>query len=140
MSAPGNLARGPRSSIQLASGEEGLAMARRFAVRATVAAGWDQHADDVALLTSELATNALLHGARPIALTVRTGGDRLRVEVQDAAPTMPEELDAGLEGNYGRGLEIVAALADQWGAEQVADGKVVWAELRAVRPRASAAS
>src|SRR6266567_3325990 len=66
MRAPGELAReaASRRSIRLATGEAGLAMARRFVARATVAAGWEDHVDDVALLASELATNAVLHGAR----------------------------------------------------------------------------
>lgn len=115
----------------MATGEAGLAMARRFVVRATVAAGWEDHVDDVALLASELATNAVLHGARPIAVAVAAGGHRLRVEVSDAAPALPVELDLGPEIENGRGLAIVEAVADEWGAERVAgDGKVVWAELR----------
>ena len=115
----------------MATGEAGLAMARRFVVRATVAAGWEDHVDDVALLASELATNAVLHGARPIAVAVEAGGHRLRVEVSDAAPALPVELDLGPEIENGRGLAIVEAVADEWGAERVAgDGKVVWAELR----------
>jgi anti-sigma regulatory factor (Ser/Thr protein kinase) len=115
----------------LATGEAGLAMARQFAVRATVAAGWEDHVDDVALLICELATNAVLHGQRPIAVTVEAGEDRLRVEVKDAAPALPVELDTGPEVERGRGLAIVDAVADEWGAERVAgNGKVVWAELR----------
>jgi anti-sigma regulatory factor (Ser/Thr protein kinase) len=133
MRVPGQLARGAasRRSIRLATGESGLAMARRFAVRATVAAGWEDHVDVVALLTSELATNAVLHGQRPIAVTVEAGEDRLRVEVEDAAPALPVELDPSPEVESGRGLAIVDAVADEWGAERVAgNGKVVWAELR----------
>src|SRR6266536_1695627 len=133
MRAPGELAReaASRRSIRLATGEAGLAMARRFVARATVAAGWEDHVDDVALLASELATNAVLHGERPIAVAVEAGGHRLRVEVSDAAPALPVELDLGPEIENGRGLAIVEAVADEWGAERVAgDGKVVWAELR----------
>lgn len=132
MRVPG-LARGEasRESIRLATGEAGLAMARRFVVRATVAAGWEDHVDDVALLTSELATNAVLHGQRPIAVTVDAGETRLRVEVKDAAPALPVELDIDPETEHGRGLAIVEAVADEWGAERVhGNGKVVWAELR----------
>jgi anti-sigma regulatory factor (Ser/Thr protein kinase) len=131
MRVPG-VARGAasRKSIRLATGETGLAMARRFAVRATVAAGWEDHVDDVALLTNELATNAVLHGQRPIAVTVDAGIGRIRVEVKDAAPALPMELDLGPEMEHGRGLAIVEAVADEWGAERVAgNGKVVWAEL-----------
>ena len=120
-----------RWSIRLAAGETGLAMARRFVVGATLAAGWVDHVDDMALLASELATNAVLHGERPIAVTVEAGDGRLRVEVADAGDALPVELDVGPEKDHGRGLAIVAAVADHWGAERLAgNGKVVWAELR----------
>lgn len=139
MSVPGRVARGraSRTSIRLAPGEDGLSLARQFVVRASEAAGWYDHLDDVAMLASELATNAVLHGERPIAITVEASADRLRVEVVDAAPSMPVELDAGPELERGRGLAIVAALANQWGAERLpGSGKVVWAELRQEAPRA----
>lgn len=123
--------RASRTSIRLAAGEAGLSMARRFGVSVSRAAGWDRHSDEVAMLISELATNAVLHGARPIAVTVETSADSLRVEVMDAAPSMPIELDAGPGVERGRGLAIVAALAHDWGAEPLpGNGKVVWAELR----------
>ena len=139
MSVPGRVARGKasRTSIRLAPGEDGLSLARQFVVRASEAAGWYDYLDDVAMLASELATNAVLHGERPIAITVEASADRLRVEVVDAAPSMPVELDAGPELECGRGLAIVAALAHQWGAERLpGSGKVVWAELRQGAPRA----
>jgi hypothetical protein len=44
---------------------------------------------------------------------------------------MPVELDAGPELESGRGLAIVAALADDWGTERLpGSGKMVWAEVR----------
>jgi anti-sigma regulatory factor (Ser/Thr protein kinase) len=133
MNVPGKTAprRASRTSIRLPAGETGLSMARQFAASVAQAAGWDDHIDDVAMLISELATNAILHGQRPIAITVETSADRVRVEVMDAAPSMPVELDAGPELESGRGLAIVAALAHDWGAERLpGSGKVVWAELR----------
>ena len=120
-----------RASIRLAKGEAVLAAARDFAAEVAVAAGQDRLADDVALLVSELITNALLHGAEPIALTVQVSGRRIRLEVEDAATTMPRLLDALRGAEHGHGLEIVAGLADRWGADRVpGDGKIVWAELR----------
>jgi anti-sigma regulatory factor (Ser/Thr protein kinase) len=131
MSVPAGAAprRASRSSMRLAAGETGLTMVRQFAIRATMAAGWSQHLNEVAMLTSELATNAVLHGERPIAVTVEVAGSRLRVEVMDAAPSMPVQLRLRPEAENGRGLAIVAALAHQWGAERLGNGKVVWAEL-----------
>jgi anti-sigma regulatory factor (Ser/Thr protein kinase) len=118
-------------SIRLAPGEAGLSMARQFAVSVSEAAGWHEYVDDVAMLASELATNAVLHGQRPIGITLEASAHRLRVEVTDAGAAMPVELDAGPELESGRGLAIVAALADDWGADRLpGNGKVVWAEVR----------
>jgi hypothetical protein len=52
------------------------------------------------------------------------------VSVEDANPTLPEPgepVDLGAEG--GRGLRIVAALAQRWGVDTTGTGKVIWFEL-----------
>lgn len=91
--------------------------------------GWER-GEDVSLCVSELATNALLHGAPPgrgFLLRVRYDGDVLRVEVHDSGggePCVPDQADEG-----GRGLFLVAALADKWGVGQRDPGKVVWCEF-----------
>jgi hypothetical protein len=46
-------------------------------------------ADDAALVVTELATNAVLHGRQPAVLRVLQGDDHLRVEVQDAGTDLP---------------------------------------------------
>ena len=101
-------------------------------------------ADDVCLLTSELVTNALRHGAGPLDLTVTRIGDRLRVAVADQGDALPEPRTAAPDAPGGRGLAIVAALSLRWGVEPAAPsepgptgsdgpdgarGKVVWAEV-----------
>ncbi|WP_329336273.1 ATP-binding protein [Streptomyces sp. NBC_00663] len=109
-----------------------VAAARLFARWSLVYWGlgaWER-ADDLSLCVSELATNALLHGAPPgrgFLLRVRYDGDVLRVEVHDSGggePCVPEYADEG-----GRGLFLVAALADKWGVGQRDPGKVVWCEF-----------
>ena len=42
------------------------------------------------LLVSELATNAIRHGTPPVRLSLRLDRDRLRVEVTDSSPALPE--------------------------------------------------
>lgn len=109
-----------------------VSAARRFARWSLVhwgLAAWER-ADDVSLCVSELATNALLHGAPPgrgFLLRVRYDGDVLRVEVHDSGGGEPCVADEADEG--GRGLFLVAALADKWGVGQRDPGKVVWAEF-----------
>ncbi|MFH8223764.1 ATP-binding protein [Streptomyces sp. NPDC018057] len=90
-------------------------------------------AEDVALCTSELATNALLHGVPPgrgFLLRVRYDGAVVRVEVHDSGdgvPRIPEGPPDAAEG--GRGLLLVSALSDKWGVGERNPGKVVWAEF-----------
>lgn len=80
----------------------------------------------------ELATNALLHGCLRdrlfrVRLTLTTVS--LRIEVSDPrgerkpSPRVAEEHES-----FGRGLGIVAELADRWGVEPRTVGKTVWAE------------
>ncbi len=109
-----------------------VSAARRFAwwsLKHWGLADWDR-ADDVSLCVSELATNALVHGAPPgrgFLLRVRYDGDVLRVEVHDSGAGEPRVADEADEG--GRGLLLVAALADKWGVGRRDPGKVVWCEF-----------
>ncbi|MER5441955.1 ATP-binding protein [Streptomyces sp. NPDC002790] len=89
--------------------------------------------DDVLLCVSELATNALLHGVPPgrgFRLHIELGGDGvLRIEVHDSGPGTVHEGEAGPEEEHGRGLHLVAALADKWGVGERDPGKSVWCEF-----------
>ncbi len=79
------------------------------------------------LVVTELATNAVLHAGGLVSVRIWYDSNRLRLEVADASGTLPEP---GTPGNMsGRGLQIVIALADAWGAVPRPGGKVVWAEL-----------
>nr|WP_242435114.1 ATP-binding protein [Streptomyces sp. CB02366] len=88
------------------------------------------------LLVSELVTNALIHTRHGAVVTATATPARLRVEVQDfasedlPAPYVPNADD----GTHGRGLLLVRSLADAWGVEAQALGKVVWFELHGGRP------
>jgi len=92
--------------------------AREFVRTAVTDWGFGTRLDDVLLCVSELATNALLHGVPPgrgyvVRLLLREGGTGLRVEVHDSGsgdgrrPVVREP-----EGESGRGLLLVAAVAD----------------------------
>ncbi|MCJ1677205.1 ATP-binding protein [Streptomyces sp. APSN-46.1] len=89
---------------------------------------------DALLVASELVTNAVRHAVAPRDREIETRyvrlGNGVRVEVHDVSPAMPVvgESDRGDDG--GRGLYLVAALADRWAVgERVGPGKRVWAEL-----------
>lgn len=80
---------------------------------------------------SELATNALVHGVPPgrgYRLRLWLHGDGLlRVEVHDSGGGQPRMREP--EGEAGRGLLLVAALADKWGVGERSPGKIVWCEF-----------
>nr|WP_239144793.1 ATP-binding protein [Streptomyces sp. SID14515] len=95
-----------------------------------------EQTDAAELLVSELVTNALIHTRNGAVVTATATPARLRVEVQDfasedlPAPYVPNADD----GTHGRGLILVRSLADAWGVEAQALGKVVWFELHGGRP------
>ncbi|MEO3978579.1 ATP-binding protein [Streptomyces sp. CAU 1734] len=106
--------------------------AREFARAIVKEWGCDPRMDDVLLCVSELATNAVMHGAPPgrgyqLRFRLRSDGV-LRVEVHDSGPGVPV-VRVSAEEESGRGLLLVAALADQWGIGERAPGKVVWCEF-----------
>ncbi|MCF2126152.1 ATP-binding protein [Strepomyces sp. STD 3.1] len=102
------------------------------------AASWElpQDVTDTAeLLLSELMTNAYRHARVPAgrqiwARCVLTE-EHLRISVTDANDTLPSPATAHLDDESGRGLSLVTALADDWGAARrnCGIGKEVWAEL-----------
>jgi two-component sensor histidine kinase len=89
-----------------------------------------------ALLLSELVTNALRHGSPPgreIAVTLHRAEGLLRLEVEDAGDRLPQPrtADPDLDDECGRGLALVAALADDWGVvPRRGPGKCVWVTLK----------
>lgn len=86
--------------------------------------------DDLVLSASELATNALLHGAPPVELEVSIRGGTVRVAVADAAPGVVTPRDIGQAATAsGRGLTVVASVATRWGVRPTAEGKAVWFEV-----------
>ncbi|MFE3632274.1 ATP-binding protein [Streptomyces goshikiensis] len=101
-----------------------------------VLAGWGLGGleGDALLVVSELVTNAVRHAGGPRDREIETryvrvsGG--LRIEVHDVGDGRPEVGAAEPEGDGGRGLFLVAAVADRWAVgERVGPGKRVWAEL-----------
>jgi anti-sigma regulatory factor (Ser/Thr protein kinase) len=92
--------------------------------------------DDAVLATAELFANAVRHtsGAPQdlVTVTLECTGDELRVTVADPSPLLPRPRSPDEDAESGRGLGIVAALADAWGtapAEPGSRGKQVWVTL-----------
>ncbi|MFD1277209.1 ATP-binding protein [Streptomyces kaempferi] len=79
------------------------------------------------LIVSELVGNAVRYGAPPLQL--RLIFERmLTCEVSDTATSSPQVKHARTVDETGRGLFIIASLADQWGTHYRTRGKTVWAE------------
>ncbi|MFE2944698.1 ATP-binding protein [Streptomyces sp. NPDC059255] len=83
-------------------------------------------AEEVVLAVSELVTNAVRHGAGAVGLRVKCAED-LRVEVADGSPVPATLHCAGEADESGRGLFIVAVLAQDWGVSS--DGTTTWCEF-----------
>ena len=85
------------------------------------------------LVVSELLTNAVDHGAGcRMGLLVAEADERIRIEVSDDGGTGRQPAvrgDVGPDSERGRGLFLVAAVAEEWGVQVRPDGTTVWAEL-----------
>ena len=107
-----------RALLDLTLSDAGIERGRRF---------------EALLVTSELVTNAVLHGSRPgdqVSIEFSLDDRRLRICVRDPAraPTFPVVLTPDEERGSGRGLSIVDRLAE-W-SERIVDGqREVRAEL-----------
>ncbi|MFG2147829.1 ATP-binding protein [Streptomyces sp. NPDC048696] len=86
------------------------------------------------LILSELLTNAIVHTTSPdVTVEVTHTGSTLHLAVTDDSPTpLPEPHAPTASEEHGRGLTLVAALADEWGTAGPGtgkSGKSVWAKL-----------
>ena len=106
--------------------------ARRWVVQeAAVAGAHDETLRIVALLASELVTNAVQHGPAggEVGVAVERRRGRLRVAVCDQSPVPPVPLNPGPTALSGRGVMLVERLAEAWGVDGKGHGKAVWFEV-----------
>jgi Histidine kinase-like ATPase domain len=96
-------------------------------------------ADDAILLVSELVANAVrahqerlrLRDRRNVELMLTMFSGTLRIEVYDrVGRDYPELARADCDAETGRGLQVVSAVAAQWGWRDIPGGKVVWCDLQ----------
>ncbi|MGK5531088.1 tetratricopeptide repeat protein [Streptomyces sp. URMC 129] len=103
--------------------------AREFTSATLAEWGLSDRRDDARLCVSELATNALLHGAPTggeFSVRLDADADWLRIAVRDTGGGRPEPRAFGPDGDGGRGLALIAELADAYGYTEHAVGKTVW--------------
>jgi anti-sigma regulatory factor (Ser/Thr protein kinase) len=115
-----------------------VAAARGHLARVLAEWGLGHLGEAAALVLSELMTNSVratraIAGAAPppaVRLWLRGDTARVRLIVGDAVTDVPVPRAAGQDDESGRGLAIVAALAEDWGHYRPAPpftGKVTWA-------------
>lgn len=105
-----------------------VASARRDTLEQLSAWGLDEAAFVTELVVSELVTNAIRYGQPPIQLRLIHEDSTLICEVSDASNTAPHLRRARTFDEGGRGLLLVAQLAQRWGTRHAPIGKTIWAE------------
>lgn len=101
--------------------------ARRLVQRQLFLWGLEGHAFTTELIASELVTNAIRHAQPPLRLRL-IQADVLTCEVSDGSSTSPHIRMATAEDEGGRGLFLIAQLAQRWGTRYTPAGKTIWAE------------
>ncbi|WP_256103154.1 ATP-binding protein [Streptomyces sp. ODS05-4] len=116
---------------ELPCAPESAVRARRLIKAALCTWTLSRLAEDGTVVVSELVGNAVRHTrGKPLVVSiVRVGAAQVRIAVSDRSTAEPVERTPHDEDTDGRGLLVVAALADRWGTERRRDGKVVWADL-----------
>lgn len=123
-----SIEREPRAAGQNMMEREGLWVGhmRRIGAQKLRAWGLTPLVESVELLISELVTNAFKHGTgHTVTFRLIIGQDVILVEVDDDSAGRPEIRLAGPDDENGRGLQLVSAIATNWGA----DGTRIWCSL-----------
>jgi anti-sigma regulatory factor (Ser/Thr protein kinase) len=107
-----------------------VAQARLFAHDVLEASGAIDDEWPVALVVSELATNAVVHAGTPYVVSIAHDASHIRVAVTDRRPLARASMrQLSNEATTGRGLRLVQALGQAWGVDQDDAAKTVWCEL-----------
>lgn len=113
-----------------------MSTARRFVASTLTDRGQVTLVDSVVLLTSEVVTNAVLHGGPygdgdDIVVMFDSTGRTARVEVRDHNLDLPTVEGTSSTRLAGRGMHVVDSLASAWGVTADVLGKWVWFEVHA---------
>jgi anti-sigma regulatory factor (Ser/Thr protein kinase) len=101
---------------------------------------------EVLIVASELVTNAVLHARTTLELSYAADDSNVEVGVRDLdvrpwRPAVSAPAPVPARSSWpslslgGRGLAIVAAMADEWGVTETQDGKQVWARWLAAKKK-----
>lgn len=88
--------------------------------------------DDVQLVASELAANAVQHARTPFKVILERADGSVLLSVQDGSPSRPANLATDYLDTAGRGVSIVDLVSHDWGVTYgPGEGKSVWASFAA---------
>lgn len=107
-----------------------VAAARQFVRGHLSHHGLSYLVEDVRLVVSELATNAMVHAQTPFTVTLAEGDRSVLLTVRDGSPESPVQAAASVLDTRGRGISIVAQISSDWGVNAAVDAshaKSVWA-------------
>lgn len=121
------------ASVDLPSTSEAPRAARRLLHETLTVWQWadDERRAAAALLASELVTNAVEHVGNQAGFRFEVSriDDQLQVCVVDNSAARPVLRQLSYTTPRGRGIRLVAAIAQRWGCEDHPRGKRVWFEL-----------
>ncbi|MFI9354946.1 SpoIIE family protein phosphatase [Streptomyces lydicus] len=104
-----------------------VAQVRAAAVRKLMEWGLADEAFTTELILSELVTNSIRYASGPIGVRL-IRDTALICEVSDRSSTSPHLRQAATTDEGGRGLFLIAQLAERWGTRYTSGGKVIWTE------------
>ena len=137
----------PRIATRALGAQAGSVRAARYFTLATLRRWGTAHSSqDIAIVVSEMVTNALRHALpepgdtgprRPVRLGLLQQGPWVLCAVADPGTAVPVPRTPGPLAEAGRGLQMICAFSDLWGYTTPGEaGKVVWAMFTARRARA----
>jgi anti-sigma regulatory factor (Ser/Thr protein kinase) len=121
------------ATVDLRPTARSVPTARRIVGELLTSWGAPHDQQDAELMTTELVANVIDHagGESVLVLEVSLSGTWLRISVADGSAIRPVVRALDHEAPRGRGMQMVEAIADRWGADDHHGGKRVWLELHA---------
>lgn len=109
----------------------GVADLRRVITLQLAVWGLPDLAERAMLAVTELAANVIKHvgDGTPATVELEARDGYLRLEMHDTSPALPVLQHATAEEESGRGLALIAALAEDWGWARTPTGKTIWCDL-----------
>jgi hypothetical protein len=125
-------ARTPAARLAIAGFEpapDGPRRARRFVTEVLRERGDTDLIEDATMIVSEMATNAVVHARSRFQVAVHFQRGTVTLSVSDTSPALPAARRPAPSDANCHGLQVVGALARDWGYSPARAGKSAWAEL-----------